>query len=149
MTEQDRAIAALAYRSLPASVGPLRTWERCQATICSLPSSDRCVPAAAPRADDLIGEVADDLSDPHLSNSRVGVVVDLTTTSLACQVSCTSPRGIARGEEPDKTRLSLIGEPFGGDGQQTAGPVERIVLAARCPKVSFWTRRRHSSTRTM
>ena len=76
----------------------------------------------------------------------VGVVVDLADDFFGVPGQLDLTLGVAGGEQPDEPFAAVVGEPFGGDSQQSPSPVERVGLRPRWPMVSFCTRRRHSSS---
>ena len=50
--------------------------------------------------------------------------------------------GITGVEEAPQTCLAPVTDPLVGDGEQSAYPIQRIVIATPCPRFSFWTLRR-------
>lgn len=94
------------------------------------PAGDRAAEPADLEGHGTVGEVAHDLVDPLGGELRVGVVIDLTHDLLRVPREPHLASWVTGALQSHQLVVLVIGEPFAGHHQPTAGTVELIVLAA-------------------
>ena len=94
-----------------------------------------------------IGHVDDEALDPLACGGLVAVcVVELPDGLLGTPGGGHFSTGVSGPQQADELTATRVFESFLGLGEQAPDPIERVGLATTVPRVSFWTRRRASSS---
>src|SRR5690606_19917042 len=94
------------------------------------PAGDRAAELADLRWTRVVLEVRAEAGDELEADVGIGVVVDLADDLLGVPRHAHLALGVARLEQPHELLPTAIVEAFVSSGEEPAGPVERVVLAA-------------------
>ena len=121
--------------------------------VASVPGSDLSLPADQGASQGvnfrwvgLVLEVAAEALDEDFGEVGVGVGVDLADDSLACHAVLTSPLGSPAARRPSRRVRPLSVSRSSALVNRRRIRYRGSSLRPRWPRVSFWTRRRHSSS---
>jgi hypothetical protein len=93
-----------------------------------------------------IGHVGDEALDPFACGGLVAVCVELPDGLFGMPGGGHLSAWMSGSQEAEEPRVGVF-EAFVGLGEQAPDPIESgSPLRLRCPRVSFWTRPRHSSS---